>query len=145
MDALENARLELGSGGGNNAFHLKRRFELTLVDRAPGMLAVSRRLNPGCEHVEGDMQTVRLRREFDGMVHDAICYVTTIADLRSVLETSYAHCRPGGVVLFAPDNVKESFRPGTDCGGHDEDGRGVWQSTEPTDTQHARRAEAMVK
>ena len=27
--------LELGSGGGNNASHLKRRFTLTLVDRAP--------------------------------------------------------------------------------------------------------------
>jgi D-serine deaminase-like pyridoxal phosphate-dependent protein len=27
--------LELGSGGGNNASHLKARFELTLVDRSP--------------------------------------------------------------------------------------------------------------
>jgi ubiquinone/menaquinone biosynthesis C-methylase UbiE len=38
--------LELGSGGGNNASYLKARFRCTLVDRAPGMLAVSRRLNP---------------------------------------------------------------------------------------------------
>ncbi len=38
--------LELGSGGGNNASHLKASFELTLVDRSPGMLAVSRELNP---------------------------------------------------------------------------------------------------
>ena len=29
------------------------------------MLAVSRALNPECEHVEGDMRTVRLGREFD--------------------------------------------------------------------------------
>ena len=29
--------LELGSGGGNNASHLKRHFRLTLVDRAPGL------------------------------------------------------------------------------------------------------------
>lgn len=49
--------LELGSGGGNNASHLKRRFRITLVDRSPDMLAVSRALNPGCEHIEGDMRS----------------------------------------------------------------------------------------
>ena len=38
--------LELGSGGGNNASHLKARFNLVLVDRSPGMLQVSRALNP---------------------------------------------------------------------------------------------------
>ena len=65
--------LELGSGGGNNASHLKARFALTLVDRSPGMLEVSRRLNPECEHVQGDMRSVRLRRTFDAVfVHDAI-------------------------------------------------------------------------
>ena len=31
--------LELGSGGGNNASHLKAHFRLTLVDRSPQMLA----------------------------------------------------------------------------------------------------------
>src|SRR4029450_3379119 len=54
--------LALGSGGGNNASHMKARFTLTLVDRSPQMLAVSRRLNPECEHVEGDMRSVRLGR-----------------------------------------------------------------------------------
>ncbi len=38
--------LELGSGGGNNASHLKRHFKMTLVDLSPGMLRVSRKLNP---------------------------------------------------------------------------------------------------
>lgn len=52
--------LELGSGGGNNALHMKQHFELTLVDLSPGMLAVSRRLNPDCEHIQGDMRSVRL-------------------------------------------------------------------------------------
>src|SRR3954469_10230569 len=56
--------LELGSGGGNNASHLKRRFDLALVEPSAGMLAVSRALNPECEHVQGDMRTVRLGRLF---------------------------------------------------------------------------------
>ena len=40
--------LELGSGGGHNAVHLKKRFSLTLVDLSADMVAVSRRLNPEC-------------------------------------------------------------------------------------------------
>jgi SAM-dependent methyltransferase len=119
--------LELGSGGGNNASHMKAHFRLTLVDRSPGMLAVSRALNPECEHLEGDMRTVRLGRVFDAVfVHDAIDYMTTEDDLGAALTTAFVHCRPGGVALFAPDHVRENFREGTDDGGEDgPDGRGV--------------------
>jgi SAM-dependent methyltransferase len=126
-DAPPRTVLELGSGGGNNASHLKARFAMTLVDPAPGMLDVSRALNPECEHVRGDMRTVRLGREFDGVfVHDAVCYMTTEADLRQAMETAYVHCRPGGAALFAPDHVRENFAPSTESGGHDgPDGRGM--------------------
>ena len=54
--------LELGSGGGHCASHLAPGFSMTLVDLSPGMLTVSRRLNPDCEHVEADMRTVRTGR-----------------------------------------------------------------------------------
>jgi SAM-dependent methyltransferase len=112
--------LELGSGGGNNASFLKARFEMVLVDRSAGMLAVSRMLNPECAHVEGDMRTVRLGRRFDAVfVHDAVCYMTTESDLRQVMETAHLHCEAGGVALFAPDHVRENFAPSTDHGGHD--------------------------
>ena len=119
--------LELGSGGGNNASHMKSRFELTLVDRSPAMLDVSRGLNPECEHLEGDMRTVRLGRVFDSVfVHDAVMYLTTAEDLRAAIATAVAHCRPGGVVLFVPDCVRETFHPYEHEGGHDgEDGRGL--------------------
>ena len=112
--------LELGSGGGSNASHLKQRFELTLVDLSPGMLDVSRRLNPECEHLEGDMRTVRLGRQFDCVfVHDAVMYMTTEDDLRRAMATAFVHCRAGGAALFAPDAVRETYRPSTDHGGHD--------------------------
>ena len=118
--------IELGSGGGNNASHLKAHFQLTLVDRSPAMLEVSRRLNPECEHVEGDMRTVRLGREFDCVfVHDAVTYLTSEDDVRRAIETTFVHCRSGGAVLFAPDNVRENFRPFTDHGGHDGGDRSV--------------------
>lgn len=134
--------LELGSGGGNNASHLKTHFEMTLVDRSPGMLKVSRRLNPECEHLLGDMRTFRIDREFDAVfVHDAVSYLTTLDELRSVMRTAYVQCRPGGVAMFVPDCTRETFEPATRHGGHDGDGRGMryleWTSDpDPDDTTY---------
>jgi SAM-dependent methyltransferase len=125
--------LELGSGGGNNASHLKASFRMTLVDRSPRMLEISRRLNPECEHLEGDMRTVRLGRAFDAVfVHDAVAYITSVEDLARVFGTAFAHCRPGAPALFVPDYVAETFEPGTEWGGHDAHDRAIrwlqWRS-----------------
>lgn len=134
--------LELGSGGGNNASHLKKRFEMTLVDLATGMLEVSKALNPECEHLSGDMRTIRLGRTFDAvMIHDAIVYMTSQADLRQALETAYLHCKPGGVALFAPDEIRETFKPATRHGGDDRGGRSLrylqWSwDPDPADEQY---------
>src|SRR5207248_3927451 len=114
------AVLELGSGGGNGAHYLKSNFQMTLVDMSPRMLKVSRRLNPECEHIKGDIRRVRLGRLFDAVfVHDAICHMTTEAEVRAVMRTAYEHCQPGGAALFVPDFVRETFLAGTDVGGSD--------------------------
>jgi SAM-dependent methyltransferase len=114
--------LDLGSGGGHVAWHLKAQRELTLVDISVPMLAVSRQLNPECEHIQGDMLTLRLGRTFDGvLVHDAVDYVTTEAELQLVADTAFAHCLPGGTAVFAPDHTAESFRPGSGGGGGSDD------------------------
>jgi SAM-dependent methyltransferase len=133
--------LELGSGGGHNAFHLKRQFQLTLTDTSGEMLVLSQQLNPECAHVQGDMRALRLAQAFDAVfVHDAIDYMTTEADVAAVMRTAFAHCRPGGIALFVPDQTAETFAPSTDCGGHDApDGRGVryleWSyDPDPSDT-----------
>jgi SAM-dependent methyltransferase len=132
--------LDLGSGSGNNAFHLKAHFAMTLVDISPQMLAVSRAVNPGCEHLQGDIRTLRLGRVFDAVfVHDALCHMTTEADLRAVMETAFVHCRPGGVALFVPDELRETFVPSTDHGGNDRGDRSLryvqWTTDpDPTDT-----------
>ena len=119
-DGTPRTILELGSGGGHNASHLKAHFEMTLVDLSPGMLAMSRQLNPECRHIQGDMRTVRLDQTFDCVfIHDAVDYMTTLPDLRAAIETAYIHCRPGGAALFAPDHLRENYRPSTDCGGGD--------------------------
>jgi len=118
--------LELGAGGGNNAFHMKKNFQMTLTDVSNDMLENSRRINPECEHAVGDMRTLRLGRTFDAVfIHDAICYMTNLDDLRAALQTAAEHCRPNGIVLVMPDCVRETFRPGVHHGGHDGVGRSL--------------------
>jgi SAM-dependent methyltransferase len=119
--------LELGSGGGNNASHLKRRFACTLTDVSLEMLALSRSLNPECDHIEGDMRSLRLGTTFDAVLaQDALMYMTTEEDLGAAIETAAVHLRPGGVAVFQPDTTQELFELHTSHGGHDgEDGRGL--------------------
>jgi hypothetical protein len=134
--------LELGSGGGNNASYLKKWFEITLVDRSAGMLRGSRRLNPECEHVRGDMRTVRLGRTFDRVfIHDAIMHMTTEADLVRALRTAFVHTRPGGATLVAPDCTRESYASITHHGGNDGNDRSLryleWNfDPDPADTAY---------
>jgi hypothetical protein len=112
--------LELGAGAGANASFFKRDVRCTLSDLSDEMLALSRELNPDCEHVLGDMRTLRLEadgapRRFDLVfVHDAIMYMASEEDLARAIETAAAHCRPGGAALFAPDCTDETFVPGTE-------------------------------
>ena len=118
--------LELGSGGGNNASYLKQHFKMTLVDVSESMLEISRRLNPECEHLRGDMRSLRLDWRFDAVfIHDAISYLTTEADLTAAITTAYVHCEPGGAALFAPDHTRETFQPSTSHGGSDSGDRGL--------------------
>lgn len=137
------ALLELGAGGGNLASHLAPHFDLTLTDRAEGMLQVSRALNPDAEHIGGDMQTLRLGRTFDVvLIHDAIAYATTPEEVLASLQTAAVHCAEGGVVVVLPDYVRENFTEGMESDGADgPDGRGLryleWRwDPDPTDTTY---------
>ena len=134
--------LELGSGGGNNASYLKKWFDLTLVDASPGMLEVSRKLNPECAHLLGDMRTVRLKRVFDRvLIHDAIMHMTSEADLKRALRTAFVHTRPGGATVVAPDCTRETYSSLTHHGGNDGEDRSLryleWNfDPDPTDTTY---------
>jgi ubiquinone/menaquinone biosynthesis C-methylase UbiE len=119
--------LELGSGGGSVAYHLKQHFAMTLSDRSSAMLEVSRTMNPECEHLLGDMRHLEIGRQFDlVLIHDAIAYMTDDASLRAAFRTAYRHCRPGGAAVILPDHVTETFSPYTEHGGEDDaSGRGL--------------------
>lgn len=140
-DCRPQTLLELGAGGGSLAHHFKDRLRLTLTDISPEMLAMSRRVNPECEHVAGDMRSLNLGRVFDVvLVHDAIMYATTNQAVRATLATAARHCRAGGGVVVVPDHVRETFEPSVETGGEDgPDGRGLryiqWSwDPDPADT-----------
>jgi SAM-dependent methyltransferase len=126
LGAGRHQLLELGAGAGHNAHFLSADFDVTLVDLSPAMLEHAARNCPCSERIVGDMRTVRLGRTFDAVfIHDAIVYMLTEDDLRAALTTAWEHLRPGGVALFAPDAVADSYAPSDDCGGSDADGRGL--------------------
>lgn len=152
-DGTRDARrtlLELGAGGGSLAFHLKPHFVLTLTDRSTPMLDVSRAVNPECEHLVGDMTSLRLGRTFDRvLVHDAITYATTPDAVRATIRTAVAHCKPGGLIVVMPDHVRETFTASDDSGGEDAaDGRGLryveWSWDQDPDDQVHESAFAFI-
>lgn len=118
--------LELGSGGGHLAHHLRGDFELHLTDLSEPMLERSRALHPGAPHTLGDMRALELGQTFDVVLaHDALSYMLTEADLRAVFDTAWRHLAPGGLAAFLPDDVEETFEPGAAevSGGDGPDGR----------------------
>jgi hypothetical protein len=116
--------LELGVGGGHNLSHLTGEFRATAVDLSAAMLEHSARLNPGVEHHVGDMRSVRLGKRFKAvLIHDAIDYMLTEADLRATFATAAAHLEPGGVFVTGPDYFRETYGgPRVDSSTNSEEG-----------------------
>ena len=110
LGAGRKSLLELGVGGGNNLSHLTDDFKATAVDISPGMLKNSTMLNPGVEHIVGDMRTIRVGRMFDAViVHDAVSYMLNEQDLSQTFQTAREHLQIGGIFVTAPDWLIENF------------------------------------
>ncbi len=102
--------LNLGCGGGKNAYNLKRDHEVTGLDLSPAMLANAKKLNPECTFVQGDMRDFSLPSRFDAiLVDDAVSYMTSREDLSRLFRAAYRHLEPGGVMIVSPDGTKETF------------------------------------
>ena len=71
--------------------------------------------------------SVRLGRVFDCvLLHDAVNYMTSRSNLAAAIATAFEHTAHGGVAMFQPDFVAESFTPGCESGGSDGNGRGLF-------------------
>jgi hypothetical protein len=98
------------------------------------------------------MRSLRLGERFDAvLVHDAIGYMTSEADLAATFTTAAAHLRPGGALLVVPDHTRETWAPWTARGGGDGAGgigawfRGECWDPDPTDTRVSTRYELEVR
>lgn len=102
--------LDMGCGGGKNAFHLKRHFEVTGIDISEAMLSHAKKLNPECMFFKRDMRKFTLNRQFDSVfINDSVTYMITKEDLLRAFQSAYKHLRPGGVMITMPDYCKDSF------------------------------------
>lgn len=103
--------LNLGCGGGKNAYNLKRRFTVTGVDISQPMLDLAVKLNPECTFVQEDMRNCRLKQLFDSVLIDgSVSYMLNRDDLTAVLRTAFVHLRPGGVMVVSPDEITNTFQ-----------------------------------
>ncbi len=110
QDGRRPTLLELGCGGGHFLSQLTPHFDAAAVDLAPQMLELSRALNPYTPHHQGDMRTVRLGMSFDvAVIYDSVNYMLTESDLAAAIATGAAHLKPGGLLLLAPDWLRDDF------------------------------------
>lgn len=110
--------LELGCGGGGLASHVEPDREVVLTDLSADMLAVCRANNPNRDCILGDMRSLRLGRTFEAvLLHDAVMYLTSEADVQAAFDTAAAHLADGGVLLVVPDVVHEHFQERAVSGG----------------------------
>ncbi|MBN1383666.1 MAG: class I SAM-dependent methyltransferase [Elusimicrobia bacterium] len=106
--------LNMGCGGGKNAFNLKKHFNVTGIDISKPMLKLAKRLNPECTFRYRDMRNCSLKRQFDSvLIDDSVSYLLTETDLLRTFRTAYKHLADGGIMIVSPDNCKETFRQNT--------------------------------
>jgi len=103
--------LDIGCGGGNMDWVLKNEFDITSFDISENMINNARKLNPEIKYHVGDMRTMRLNRKFDAvMIHDAINYMTTPADLKAAFETAHEHLEDNGLLIVYAEQWPENFK-----------------------------------
>lgn len=102
--------LNLGCGGGKNVSNLKREFDVTGLDISPAMIELAKESNPECVFVQADMRSFTLEKRYDAiLIDDAVAYITTEEDLRSLFKNAYEHLSSGGVMIAGPDDTTETF------------------------------------
>ena len=102
--------LDVGCGAGHHDLFLKSDYEVVGVDGSEKMLELARIRNPDLAYHLGDVRTFQLNRKFDVvMAMDMIQYNLTYSDLEKALTNLSGHLKPGGLLAFYLENIKDKF------------------------------------
>ena len=102
--------LDVGCGAGHHDLFLKDNYAVVGVDGSEKMLELARKRNPDLAYHLGDVRTFQLNRKFDlVMAMDMIQYNVTYTDLEKALKNLWGHLKPGGLLLFYLENIKDKF------------------------------------
>lgn len=104
--------LEFGAGGGHTLVHLAQAgHHCTAVDLSASMLEHCKQLIPSARTEVGDMRNIDLGQQYDAiLIHDAVDYLLTEADLTATFKTIKQHLKPNGIAFVAPTYTEELFR-----------------------------------
>jgi SAM-dependent methyltransferase len=105
-----NGILDVGCGAGHHDLFLKGDYQVVGVDGSEKMLELARKRNPELAYHLGDVRTFKLDRQFDVvMAMDMIQYNLTYSDLEKALRSLSDHLKPGGLLLFYLENIRDRF------------------------------------
>ena len=96
--------LELGCGTGRYMEQLRQWYEIEGLDISESMLTVAhRRLPDAVLHLD-NMTAFELGKTYDAVVclFSSVAYVTSLADLGSMMRCATQHLNPGGVLIIEP-------------------------------------------
>jgi trans-aconitate methyltransferase len=94
--------LDLGCGGGSPvALHMTAQgFRVTGVDSSAAMISLCRTRMPDREWIVGDMRSLALRRQFDGLLAWDSFFHLSHADQRTMFGIFAAHAAPAAILMF---------------------------------------------
>lgn len=94
--------LDLGCGHGEPiaGWLIAQGFSVTGVDTAPSLLALCRQRFPTHHWIEGDMRSVALDRQFNGIVAWDSFFHLPHDDQRAMFETFRRHAAPDAALMF---------------------------------------------
>lgn len=94
--------LDLGCGGGEPiaGYLLKQGYEVVGVDASANMIAIATENFPEGDWRQGDMRSLGLRENFDGIIGWNSFFHLTRAEQRAALPNIIRHLRTGGALLL---------------------------------------------
>jgi SAM-dependent methyltransferase len=102
--------LDVGCGAGHHDLLLKDNYQVVGLDQSGKMLELARKRNPELMYHKADMRTFQLNRKFDVvMAMDMLMYNRSYSDLEKTFQNFSDHLKPGGVLLFYVENIKDKF------------------------------------